>query len=326
MREVPAGERIREISSIPTLELLLKEAAALNLTPAWIERERPIFWPEPKSKFVPAQWRYDEMKALLDAAGRLIDVAFSTRRNFVLLNPIPENNFATTNTLVCAYQMILPGELAPSHRHSAHALRVIVDGEGTFSTVNGVKMPMETGDVVLTPGWFWHGHGHDGDRPAYWIDGLDIPLIHHLETVSFEPHPDRHQKIVSVATTSPFRFTRESIAKGLDQAKPHPEGFHGPRINLEAPEMPTMGLSMERLETGAKTRRMRSTADHVFAVVEGSGETLVNGERFAWKRGDTLAVPKWNKHEHRAITDSLLFDLSDEPLMRFSKYFRFEAD
>jgi gentisate 1,2-dioxygenase len=315
---------MREIAS---LDVLLQEAADLNLTPAWIERrDDPLFWPEIRSTFVPAHWRYDQIKALLDAAGRLIDVALSTRRNFVMRNPIPRNNFATTNTLTCAYQMILPGEAAPSHRHTAHALRVIVDGKGTFSTVNGEKMPMETGDVVLTPGWFWHGHGHDGDRPAYWNDGLDVPLMHHLETVSFENYPDRHQKIVSVATASPFRFTRESIMRGLDQATTDPDGFHGLRINLEAPDMPAMGLSMERLETGAKTRRQRSTADHVFAVVEGSGETMINGEPFAWKRGDTLVVPKWNKYEHLAIRDSLLFDLSDEPLMRFSKYYRFEAD
>src|SRR5437773_10592785 len=284
---------MREVAS---LDLLLKEAAGLNLTPAWIEYKDPLFWPEPRSRFVPAHWRWNEMKAMLDAAGRLIDVALSTRRNFIMRNPISDNNFATTNTLTCAYQMILPGEAAPSHRHSAHALRLIVDGRGTYSTVNGVKMPMETGDVVLTPGWFWHGHGHDGDSPAYWIDGLDIPLMRLLEPVFFEEHPNRYEKVVSVAATSPFRFPRESITRGLDQAKPDPEGFHGPRIKLEAPDMPSMGLAMERLESGAITRRQRSTADHVFAVVEGSGATMINGERYSWKPGDALAIPKWNKY------------------------------
>jgi len=314
---------MREVAS---LDVLLKEAAGLNLTPAFIEYDDPLFWREPRSKFIPAHWRYHEMKALLDVAGRVVDVALATRRNFIMRNPIAGNNFATTNTLTCAYQMILPGEIAPSHRHSAHALRLIVDGRGTFSTVNGVKMPMETGDVVLTPGWFWHGHGHDGDRPAYWIDGLDIPLTHHLETVSFEEHPNRHEKIVSVAATSPFRFTRESIVAGLDREKSDPEGFHGPRIQLEAPDMPSMGLAMERLESGASTRRQRSTADHVFAVVEGSGETLIKGDQFGWKAGDTVVVPKWNKYEHRAVTDCVLFDLSNEPLIRFTKCYRFEAD
>ena len=314
---------MREVAS---LDLLLKEAAGLNLTPAWIEYDDPLFRPEPQSRFVPACWRYDEIKALLDAAGRLIDVKLATRRNFIMRNPIEANNFATTNTLTCAYQMILPGEIAPSHRHSAHALRLIVDGRGTFSTVNGVKMPMETGDVVLTPGWFWHGHGHDGDSPAYWIDGLDVPLMRLIEPVFFQEHPDRYEKVVSVAAESPFRFRRESIARGLDHAIRDPEGFHGPRITLDAPDMPSMGLAMERLEGGTSTRRQRSTADHVFAVVEGSGETTISGKRFAWKRGDALAIPKWNKYEHHSTTDSLLFDLSNEPLMRFTKYYRFEAD
>jgi gentisate 1,2-dioxygenase len=313
----------REVES---LDLLLNEAAGLNLTPAWIEYDDPLFWPEPRSRFVPACWRYDEIKTLLDAAGRLIDVRLATRRNFIMRNPIPGNNFATTNTLTCAYQMMLPGEVAPSHRHSAHALRLIVDGRGTYSTVNGVKMPMETGDVVLTPGWFWHGHGHDGDRPAYWIDGLDVPLMRLLEPVFFQEHPDRHEKIVSVAAASPFRFTSASITRGLDQARPDPEGFHGPRITLDAPDMPSMGLAMERLESGAVTRRQRSTADHVFAVVEGSGSTIINTERLTWKLGDAFAIPKWNKYEHHATTDSVLFDLSNEPLMRFAKYYRFEAD
>lgn len=312
--------------AVASLDLLISEAAGLNLTPAWIDYADPLFIPEPQSKFIPAHWRYDHVKALLDAAGRVIDVSLATRRNFIMRNPVAGNNFATTNTLTCAYQMILPGEAAPSHRHSAHALRLIVDGRGTYSTVNGVKMPMETGDVVLTPGWFWHGHGHDGDSPAYWIDGLDIPLMRLLEPVFFQEHPDRYEKIVSAAATSPFRFSRESIARGLDQAKPDAEGFHGHRINLDAPDMPSIGLAMERLYSGTSTRRQRSTADHVFAVVEGGGETLINAERFTWKPGDAFAVPKWNKFEHHAGADSVLFDLSNEPLLRFTKYYRFEAD
>jgi gentisate 1,2-dioxygenase len=311
---------------VASYDLLLKEAADLNLTPAFINYEDPLFRREPQSRFVPAHWRYQQMKALLDAAGRLVDVSLATRRNFIMRNPIAGNNFATTNTLTCAYQMILPGESAPSHRHSAHALRLIVDGRGTYSTVNGVKMPMETGDVVLTPGWFWHGHGHDGDRPAYWIDGLDIPLMRLLEPVFFEEHPDRYEKILSVAATSPFRFSRESIARGLDQAKPDSEGFHGPRITLDAPDVPSMGLAMGRLHSGASTRRQRSTADHVFAIVEGSGQTSINGKRFTWRPGDAFTIPKWNKYEHHALGDCVFFDLSNEPVMRFTKYYRFEAD
>jgi len=311
---------------IATLDRLYEVSAGLDLTPGWLPRKKPILWAQPRPEYVPAHWSYQAAKTALDAAGRLVDVALAERRNLVMRNPSPGADFQTTRTLVCAYQMILPGEVAPSHRHSSHALRVIIDGKGSFSTVNGEKMPMETGDVVLTPGWHWHGHGHDGDRPAYWFDGLDVPLTHLLESMFFEQHPDKHEKIERVAAVSPMRFTREDIARGLDQASADPEGFHGPRTVLPAPQMPPMGLAMERLAAGTKTRRYRSTANTIFLVVEGTGETIVGDERFSWQQGDTIVAPNWTKIQHRATADSTLFELSDEPLMRFSNYYRFEAD
>jgi gentisate 1,2-dioxygenase len=221
--------------------------------------------------------------------------------------------------------MILPGEVAPSHRHSSHALRVIIDGKGSFSIVNGEKMPMETGDVVLTPGWCWHGHGHDGDKPAYWFDGLDVPLTHLLEPMFYQEHPQKHEKVERLVQTSPFRFTREDIARRLDTAKADAEGFHGPRITLAAPDMPPMGLVMERLPSGTTTRRYRTTANIIFHVTEGSGETTIGDKRFVWQRGDTVAAPGWHAISHRATSDAQLFMLSDEPLLRFSNYYRREA-
>jgi gentisate 1,2-dioxygenase len=327
MADGAASDRIEAIRNVPTLEALYEEAARINMQPGWVRRDAPVREGAPQSAYVPAHWRYDECKAALDAAGRLIDVSLAERRNLVLRNPIKSpGHVMTTATLVSAYQMILPGEKAPSHRHTAHALRVIIDGHGSYSTVDGEKTPMETGDVVLTPGWSWHEHGHDGDEPAYWLDGLDVPLVRGLENMFYEDHPDKFEPNVRAVTTSPYRFTREDIARRLDKATADNEGFHGPRIVLEAPTMPTMLLTMERLAAGAKTRRQRSTTNRIFCCVEGSGESVIGTERFAWKRGDTFVAPLWTKFEHHAGTDSLLFTLSDEPLMRFGKYYRFEAD
>ena len=297
----------------------------MNFTPGWIPRNKPILWAEPRPQFVPAHWSYEDAKAGLDAAGRLIDVTLAERRNLVMRNPAPIAGFETSRTLVAAYQMILPGEHAPSHRHSSHALRVIIDGKGSYSIVDGEKTPMETGDVVLTPGWCWHGHGHDGDRPAYWFDGLDVPLTHLLEPMFFEEHPQTYQKVERVAQTSPYRFKREDIARRLDAAEADPEGFHGPRVTLEAPTMPSMSLVMERLASGARTRRYRTTANTIFHVVEGAGESTVGDQRFVWSRGDTFVAPGWHPIGHRATSDAQLFVLSDEPLLRFSNYYRFEA-
>jgi gentisate 1,2-dioxygenase len=310
---------------IPTLDTLYEAAGERNFTPGWVPRKNPILWGEPRPKFSPAHWSYEDAKAGLDAAGRLIDVSLAERRNLVMRNPAPGTNFETTRTLVCAYQMILPGEVAPSHRHSSHALRVIVDGKGSFSIVNGQKMPMETGDVVLTPGWCWHGHGHDGSAPAYWFDGLDVPLTHLLEPMFYQEYPQKYENVERVVASSPFRFKREDILRGLDAAAPDPDGFHGARITLAAPDMPPMGLSMERLTSGTKTRRYRTTANTVFHVAEGAGETTVGDKRFFWQRGDTFVAPGWHAISHQATSDAQLFVLADEPLLRFANYYRFEA-
>jgi gentisate 1,2-dioxygenase len=311
-------------TEIASLDDLYREAERLDVTPGWVGRDRPIFWKEPRTDFVPAQWRYRQVRDALASAGALIDVALAERRNLILRNPFPGNNFATVRTLVCAYQMILPGEVAPSHRHSAHALRVILDANGSYSVVNGEKTPMETGDIILTPGGFWHGHGHEGAEPAYWLDGLDIPLVHLMEPMFFEEYPEKYEKIASVAPDSRFRFSRDSILARLDTAKSDPEESHGPRITLEAPDMPTMGLTVERLDSGQRTRRQRSTANRIFVVMEGAGETKVGEETFAWQRGDTVVIPTWAPFSHRSISDSQLFCMTDEPLMRAFKYYRSE--
>jgi gentisate 1,2-dioxygenase len=311
--------------NIPTLDALYEAAGRVDFTPGWIRREQPILWSEPRPLFAPAHWAYEDAKAGLDAAGRLIDVSLAERRNLVMRNPAPGTNFETTRTLVCAYQMILPGEKAPSHRHSSHALRVIIDGKGSFSTVNGEKMPMETGDVVLTPGWCWHGHGHDGDRAAYWFDGLDVPLTHLLEPMFFEEHPERYEKVERVVESSPFRFTRADIARRLDAARPDADGFHGARIVLDAPSMPSIGLTVERLAGETVTRPYRTTANQIFLAMAGTGDTVIGNARFSWKPGDTLAAPGWCTISHHATSDAQLFVMSDEPLLRYSKYYRFEG-
>ena len=308
-----------------TLAELDAEAARLQLSPGWIARDQPIFWAEPKSQFVPAHWRFSDVRGLLDAAGRLVDMSLAERRILALRNPFPGNNFATTRTLSCSYQLMLPGERASTHRHASHALRVMLDARRAWSIVDGVRMPMETGDIVLTPGRCWHGHGLDGDDPACWLDGLDIPLTHLLEPMFFEPHPDRFEPARSVVETSPFRYSRADIARALDAARPDAQGLAGPRITLACREMAALGMTVERLSAGESTRRQRSTASRCFVVMEGAGRSKVGTECFDWQRGDTIAVPTWTWFEHAADADAQLFCLSDEPLMQFTGYLRQEA-
>src|SRR5436190_19828714 len=126
MSAVAAVAERTSAQEIATLDALYAQAAGVGLTPGWLPREKPILWSQPKSDYLPAHWRWQDAKTGLDAAGRLIDVSLAERRNLVMRNPARAANFETTRTLVCAYQMILPGEKAPSHRHSSHAVRVII--------------------------------------------------------------------------------------------------------------------------------------------------------------------------------------------------------
>jgi len=307
-----------------SLDALYTGLSPLDLTPGWIDREVPLLWFEPHSAFLPVIWHYDECRQALDTAGRLISTDLAERRNLVLVNPVKGNDFATTKTLVNAYQMILPGEKARSHRHAPHALRVIIESEGAFSVVNGEKHPMESGDVVLTPGWSWHSHGHEGDLPAYWLDGLDVPLTHMLEPMFFEEHPNEFEEIQRITPDSPYRFTWEYIQRCVEAADTDPEGCFGRRVRLEADKMPTIGIFVERLEAGQVTRRYRHSANVVFSPMMGTGTSVIGGTEIDWSRGDTFVGPTWNWIEHRAQEDTILFTMTDEFLMRFSNYYRME--
>ena len=289
------------MADVATLDDLYGELEGMDMTAGWVSRESPILRTEPSTPFRPTHWRYAECKRALDAAGRLINTELAERRNLIMRNPVEGNDIATARTLVSAYQMILPGEKARSHRHAPHALRVILDGKGSYSTVDGEKTPMETGDVVLTPGWCWHGHGHDGDQPAYWFDGLDVPLNHLLEPMFFEEHPDGFEEVETVTEVSPYRFSWDSILKMLETADEDPEGYHAPRIKLDAPTMP------------------------LFVVMAGEGTSTFEGTEIDWAYGDTFVAPCWNWIEHTATADSVVFSMSDEPLMRFANYHRFEG-
>jgi gentisate 1,2-dioxygenase len=58
--------------------------------------------------------------------------------------------------------------------------------------------------------------------------------------------------------------------------------------------------------------------------MQGSGRSIIGAQAFEWTFGDTLAAPAWCRIEHQAAEDSVIFSMSDENLMRWSRYYRFE--
>ncbi len=193
-----------------TLEELYGKLAQVGIAPGWNKKVASL-WPAPKKNFAPAHWTYEQARGALDAAGRLINTELAERRNLILFNPASGESYGTVRTMVSAYQMIMPGEWARAHRHTPNALRLIIDAEpGVYTDVNGVKLAMEPGDVLLTPNWCSHGHGNDSRASAYWLDFLDVPLVQLLEPMFFEPAEEdkTHEAFADAPPTkdSPFVF------------------------------------------------------------------------------------------------------------------------
>ena len=92
---VPSALTLARAGSLDELYSLLKP---LSTGPGW-NKPTPSLWDEPRKTFVPYRWRYTQGKAALDAAGRLINTELAERRNLILFNPVPGNDYATTRTL-----------------------------------------------------------------------------------------------------------------------------------------------------------------------------------------------------------------------------------
>lgn len=134
-----------------------------------------LFPAQPKSRAVPYRWSWRELRPHLLHFSETLSLDEAERRVLMLVNPGLTDPPATVNTLYAGLQIILPGETAQAHRHTSNAFRFILEGSGAWTTVDGERVFMEPGDLLLTPGWHWHDHTHEGDAPMIWLDALDYP-------------------------------------------------------------------------------------------------------------------------------------------------------
>ena len=155
---------------------------AQNLVPLWPSLRAVLPPDRPRPNTRATHWSYEALRPLLLQAGELTPIEKAERRVLVLANPGHGlEKMQASAAMYLGMQLLLPGEWAPSHRHTPNAVRMVVEGEGAWTTVDGEKCPMRRGDLILTPTGLWHEHGHDGDAPVVWLDVLDLPLVHYLE-------------------------------------------------------------------------------------------------------------------------------------------------
>ncbi len=283
------------------------ELGRLQFSPGWA-RPEPSMWPLPRPKFRPAVWRFAAARAALDQAGEFVPVEQAERRNLIMVNPIEGNLYATTRNLVAAYQCVKGGETARTHRHTPAALRLVLEAEpGTFTVVNGARVDMLPGDVVLTPSWSWHGHVNETDQTSFWIDFLDIPLVQLTEAMFFEQYPQGGIEPIRSSGPTPFRIPcAEALGAGRDAKV----------VEIAKGIMPTIALHLMRQPAGSRAQFARTTANNIYAVVSGRARfTAEGGLTETLGPGDVIALPCWHEHAIDAPEDTIVFRVSDEPLL-----------
>jgi len=295
-------------------------------TAGW-HKKRDSLWKSPRTEFRPMHWSYQLGKLALDQAGNWMDTELAERRNLLLFNPVEDNDYDTVRTLVAAYQMIKPGEYAKPHKHSPNALRFVLEAKpGAFSVVDGVKLPMLAGDILLTPGGSMHSHYNESDACAYWIDILDVPLIHLLEPMFFEPSNEAIQTVNSSPDRHEYWFKEEDLLRNISLNSPSDPS----KIELNSKtqildsqsHIVTQCLSYHHLSSGGILPIPRTTVSRIFCIAHGSGTVNLGGIEVNWKFGDVLALPSWHEACFNAIDESRIFEINDLPALQKLGLFR----
>ena len=329
-----------------------QRARGQNLAPLW-RVLHGLVTETPAPRCVPALWRYADVRPYVMESCQQISTEEAERRVMVLENPGLPGQSRITQSLFAGLQIILPGEIAPAHRHTASALRFIIEGRNAFTAVAGEKTMMLPGDFVITPSWTWHDHGNQGDAPMVWLDGLDMHIVN-LLAASFRegyggqdqaldrpegaamaevgsnllPVDQAYGSLTSPIFNYPYARTREALDK-LARFRAIND-WHGHKMRYINPvnggwAMPTLATWMQLLPQGFASRPYRSTDSTVYTVVEGHGSSQIVDSVFDWSPHDIFVVPSWMTLQHRCgadTGDAVLFSYSDRAVQDKLDLFR----
>ena len=328
-----------------------------GITPLW-EVLHALVPQQPAVKTQAVHWRWSDVAPFLEEAGRVITAEEAIRRVLILENPGWPGLSRATSTLYAGLQLILPGEVAPCHRHTQSALRFIVSGTGAFTAVDGERTTMHPGDFIITPAWTWHDHGNDGGEPVVWLDGLDIAIVAFFEAGFAENDPRKTQPLTRSEGESlarygagllplnkrspfgatspifnyPYARTREALAHLAKHSAS--DAHRGTLLRYTNPltgghAMPTIATWMQLLQQGQATKPWRSTAGSIYSVVEGGASVHITSgagtSKYEVGPRDHFVVPPWSALRIEAAAETVLFGYSDAPLQEAAGLLREEA-
>ena len=317
---------------------------ALNLVPLWPSLRAVLPPGKPRPNTQPTCWSYEALRPLLMRAGELTPMEKAERRVLVLANPGHGlDNMKASSAIYLGMQLLLPGEWAPSHRHTPNAVRMVVEGTGAWTTVEGEKCPMSRGDLILTPTGLWHEHGHDGTEPVVWLDVLDLPIVYYLEAsyaIEGKRQPvtpgrgDRAYARGGLLPTPVFgrsgkaypmlRYPWADARAALESLAADQPALEHVQLTYVNPEtgddaLNILGFHALMLRPGqALTLPARSPAS-VFHVIDGAADVQIGSQRFALAEADTCCAPGYTPItlvNRRADAPSFVFVADESPLHR----------
>ncbi|MDO8777034.1 MAG: cupin domain-containing protein [Burkholderiaceae bacterium] len=315
-----------------------------NLVPLWPSLRAVLPPGKPIPRTQPICWSYEGLRPLLLQAGELTPIEKAERRVLVLANPGHGlDKMQASATIYLGMQLLLPGEWAPAHRHTPNAVRMIVEGEGAYTTVEGEKCPMSRGDLILTPTGLWHEHGHDGDKPVVWLDVLDLPLVYFMEasyvtegkaqTVTAEANDRAYQRGGVVPAPmfdragQPFpmlrypwvdvRATLVALARSQPDIEAVQVAYVNPETGLDCQKI--LGFSALMLRPGERLPLPARSCAMVFHQIEGGAGVSLEGHEFSLAEADTCCIPGYtpvtlsNRSKEQA---AFIFIADDAPLQK----------
>jgi gentisate 1,2-dioxygenase len=317
---------------------------AQNLMPLWPSLRAVLPPNVPTRQTKPTYWSYQTLKPLLLQAGELTPIEKAERRVLVLANPGHGlEKMQASAAMYLGMQLLLPGEWAPSHRHTPNAVRMIVEGEGAYTTVDGEKCPMQRGDLILTPTGLWHEHGHDGSEPVIWLDVLDLPLVYYMEASyhlngerqTVKPgHGERAWTRAGVVPTPvfqrsdkrypllryPWTQTRAALL-ALAEEQPGPECVQVTYVNPETGDDAEniLGFYALMLRPGQTLRLPVRSPAVVLHQIEGCSEARIAESVFTLAEADTCCAPGYTEVTLRNLSadqPAFLFMADESPLHR----------
>ncbi len=306
-------EQLATLEDLP--KQYLSNLTQSNLVPLWpsLRNVLPPIQPMPQTQVT--AWHFKDIKPLLLEAGELTPIEKAERRVLVLANPGHGlENMKATSAIYLGMQLLLPNEWAPSHRHTPNAVRLIVEGSGAYTTVEGQKCRMEHGDLILTPSGLWHEHGHDGDEPVIWLDVLDLPLVYYMEASYVEggdlqevqgydlgQHygkgivPTKHflrEKSNYPILRYSWKETKQvldSLAEDKNDNAPAQVSYINPETGEDCQKI--IGYSALRLAPKQILQLERRSVAQVFHVIQGEMQIDINAESHQLDRSDTACAP-----------------------------------